>query len=224
MKRSLIIAIIFCLAATSAVWAQDYVVLPTIGIRGGADFARYRDTGPTSGISMKNQTNGTAGITGEWGLWHPDDWWSTLSIKTDALWIRTGGRFAMSNGTIQKDQVDELRFAPSLLFRWTTHAPAPFIMAGPFIGYDINDKYTLTNAPAGVATSGTLQDWQKLNWGVSGGAGFQIPTPAGAVSIDGRYNLGLENKIKNNAQSGLKRYTSGVMVTAGYDFRLPSSH
>ncbi|HEY3295040.1 MAG TPA: outer membrane beta-barrel protein [bacterium] len=223
MKRSWMIALLLCTLTAGSVWAQSYVVLPTIGIRGGADFARYRDTGSSSGISMKNQTNGTAALTFEHALWHPETYWSTLSLKHDFMYIRTGGRFQMANGAIQKDKVDELRFAPNLLFRWTTHAPAPFIMGGGFVGYDISSKFTTTNAPGGANASGTLQDWNKLNYGVSGGAGFQIPTPAGALSFDGRYNLGLANKFKSGTQNGLKRRTSGVVVMAGLDFRLPGS-
>jgi hypothetical protein len=222
MKRSFILAMLLSVALTGTAWAQDYVLLPSIGVRGGINLP-YQRFSPANGTSRQNITDGAAAVTAEFALWHPEDYWSTLSVKTDLMYVRTGGKFRQDQ-SIETDRVDELRFAPMLMFRWTTHAPAPFIEGGPFVGYDVSNKFTRTGSIGGqnVTGSGDISDWRKDNFGLDAGAGFGIPTPAGKLSIDGRYSWGLVNKFNGNGN--LKRHTNGVLVMAGYDFNFPGSH
>jgi len=221
MKRPLILAMLFSAVLAGAAWAQDYVLLPSIGVRGGINLP-YQTFSPAQGISRENLTDGAAAVTAEFAVWHPDDYWSTLSVKTDLMYVRTGGKFR-EDQSVETDRVDELRFAPQLMFRWTTHAPAPFIEAGPFAGYDVSNKFTRSGTINGqdVSGSGDISNWQKGNFGLDAGAGIGIPTPAGKLSLDGRYDWGLINKFTGSGN--LKRHTNGVLIMAGYDFNFPAS-
>lgn len=230
MKRAfLIVAILSLLAVTAFAQEANTLPLPTIGVRGGIDIARERMS-PSNGVSLKSQTYGAAGVNYEMSLWKPMMNPSTgLSLRTDLLYVRAGGRF-VSNGVTEKDKVDQLRLAPFLVYRFSSTGFVPFVQAGPYAGIDLSHKYTLSGTVSNinVSQSGTIPNWRTGDFGLNAGLGFKIPTPAGAFSLDGRYSWGLINKFKSGTSNsniigqgaGLKRHADGILIMAGYDFNL----
>ncbi|HEY3296585.1 MAG TPA: porin family protein [bacterium] len=229
MKRSLAALCALGFIAVGSVFAQSSTLpLPTFGVRGGINIARER-LSPSADISKKSQTGGAAGVNYEFSVWQPMNNPATgLSLRTDLLYVRAGGRF-VSNGITEKDKVDQLRLAPFLVYRFAAQKFVPFIQAGPYAGIDLSHKYTLSGnvANINVSQSGTIPNWRNGDFGLNAGLGFKIPTPAGAFSLDGRYSWGLINKFNNGSNnvsgligqgSGLKRHSDGVLIMAGYDF------
>jgi hypothetical protein len=236
MKRSFLVSLFLGMAAAGSVWAEPYALpLPTLGIRGGIDIARERISGAPGGISNKSQTYGGAGINYEFSLYRPPSSPSMgLSMRTDLMWIRTGGKF-IGSGITEKDRVDELRLAPFLVYRFAAQNFVPFAQAGPFVSYDLNHKYTTSgtlNNGTPISASGDIPNWRKSNFGLSAGLGFKVPTAVGSFSLDGRYSWGLINKNSSGSAAsnsnlvdngnGLKRHSDGVIIMAGYDFKMPS--
>jgi hypothetical protein len=217
MKRLFLMALTLGLAGAGTAWSQSNILpLPTIGVRGGFDFARETES-PSHGTSMKNQTYGMAAINYEFNLDRiTDQPESGLSLRSDLVYLRTGGKVT-AGGITEKDRVDELRLAPFLVYRYAMGGIVPFAQAGPFVGYDVNNKFDRSGA--GISQSGDIPNWRKGNFGLNAGLGFKVPTPGGAVNVDARYSWGLVNKY--DGPGNLKRRTDGVLLLAGYDFRAP---
>jgi hypothetical protein len=217
MKRSLVVALVLGLVAVTA-WAQENVTvpLPTVGVRGGIDIARDRFSSAPAGLSNKSQTLGGGGITSEWNIYQPYN----LSVRTDLMFMRTGGKYSLGQVTT-KERVDELRLAPFLVYRFPMQYISPFVQGGPFYGWDTSHRFTRTGTINGQNASsvGDIPNWNKSNFGLNAGLGFNVPTPGGMVSVDGRYSWGLTNR--NNGSGNTKEHTDGVLIMAGYDFHLP---
>ena len=229
MKRSVVVSIMLGLAVASTAFAQmssgNVLPLPTLGVRGGIDIARER-LSPNTGVTRNSLTYGAAGVNYEFSVLKPMSQPSMgLSLRTDLMYLRSGGKF-VSSGVTEKDKVDQLQLAPTLVYRFTSQTFVPFVQAGPYGGIDLNHKYTLSGSSNGVNVSGSgdIPNWRDGEFGLDAGLGFKIPTPAGAFSLDGRYSWGLINKFKSSSNnnggngSGIKRHNDGLLIMAGYDF------
>jgi hypothetical protein len=93
----------------------------------------------------------------------------------------------------------------------------PYVLAGPTLGY-------LTSATATGDSNGKqtdiLDQYNRAAVGVSFGGGVRIPAGRVRVFVEGCYNLGLNNIIKNTSgePAGFALKHRGVQIVAGVTF------
>jgi hypothetical protein len=232
MKRSLLVAMVAGLLIAGSAWAEPYTMpLPSVGVRGGINIA-HETLSPRTGVDLRSRTFGAAGLTYEFSLYQPVTRPTTgWSLRSELMYDRTGGRF-VSGGLAEDDRVDQLRLAPFVVYHAAMGNFVPYIEGGPWAGIDLSHKYTVSGNADGlnISQSGNIPNWRTGDFGLNAGLGFKIPTPAGALSLDGRYSWGLINKYNGSTSgtgntigegSGLKRHSDGILIMAGYDFQLP---
>lgn len=96
-----------------------------------------------------------------------------------------------------------------------------YAAAGPWVGYALNGKSKVTSPIGTVEQDFTFDDEddaKRLNYGLAAGAGIN----AGKLTLDLRYNFGINNLLDNDADNGNDnkpvRQTRGLALTLGYNF------
>jgi hypothetical protein len=123
--------------------------------------------------------------------------WGLVSLQPEVLYIRTGGRY-----TIDVDNDLEYRFntlqVPVLLkLNAVPSGPVcPFIAGGVYGSYLIRAQGVIT--ADGVTSKENLTvDYLRFDFGVVAGAGLTFRRPGFSISVEGRYNYGLANIMKD---------------------------
>lgn len=123
--------------------------------------------------------------------------WGLVSLQPEVLYVRTGGRY-----TIDADNDLEYRFntlqVPVLLkLNVVPSGPVcPFIAAGAYGSYLIQAQGVIT--ADGVTFKEDLTvDYERFDFGVVAGGGLTFRRPGFSISVEGRYNYGLTNIMKD---------------------------
>jgi hypothetical protein len=90
----------------------------------------------------------------------------------------------------------------------------PFIAAGPYVGFLVSAK---TIDSAGNSTD--ITDINKTHFGLTFGAGYEMPMGANAIVIKLAYQLGLSN-LNNNANSSDTGWTKHNAITLLFGLRI----
>lgn len=91
-----------------------------------------------------------------------------------------------------------------------------FIHAGPQIGFFISDSRKINDAWNSVENAITEQHDKnvenKFDYGITGGAGFELRTKAGNFQIEGRYYYALSDFYKSTKKDFFARSAHGVIT------------
>lgn len=91
-----------------------------------------------------------------------------------------------------------------------------FIHAGPQIGFFISDSRKINDAWSTVENAVTEQHDKdvenKFDYGITGGAGFELRTKAGNFQVEGRYYYALSDFYKSTKKDYFSRSAHGVII------------
>jgi hypothetical protein len=140
-----------------------------------------------------------------------------VSIQPEILYVRMGGEYEV-------DELNSLELrhqyiqAPLLLrFNVIPAGPVrPFVCAGGYGAYLIKSEGVM-DIDGVVEKSDVTEDYQRFDYGVVGGAGVMFKLGVVALSIEGRYNYGLANMLKDPA-AGDSMKNRSLMALVGIKF------
>lgn len=119
----------------------------------------------------------------------------------------------------------EIPFLAHIGFGKEPHGFQFFIHAGPQIGFFISDSYTQNDAweqvSGGVTEQHDKEVENKFDYGIAGGAGFEVRTKAGNFILEGRYYYALSDFYKNTKKDYFGRSAhNGITIKLCYLFDL----
>ncbi|MGE5742110.1 MAG: porin family protein [Candidatus Aminicenantes bacterium RBG_16_66_30] len=122
-----------------------------------------------------------------------------ISLQPEFLYVRMGGRHSIDAANGLEYRFHYLQVPVMLKFDVIPFGPLrPFVAGGVYGSYLIKAQGVLT--VAGETTKvGFTGDHERLDYGAVGGAGLALKLPGISLSVEGRYNYGLMNIIKNPA-------------------------
>lgn len=150
-----------------------------IGLRGGIDYVTYIKDKP--GVDFSRDVLGHGGLVLNTGG-------RTVSFQPEFIYNRIALKFSDSGGTV-KSSAGQLEVP--LLLKFATGSPASsrfFIVLGPYAGYALSNKSTVTlggqTYTFSGAASGTFRD--RFNYGATAGLGVAIPAGRGQFTLEAR--------------------------------------
>ena len=159
---------------------------------------------------------------------------SMISIQPELLFIQKGGKVAY--GLDDNNRIEnryyynylEVPVLAKLKLGIGENRTGIFLLAGPYVGMAFSGKVKQKVTFLGQTT--TSEDKftfdnddpdernRRLDWGLSFGGGLKV----GAIYVDLRYNLGINNLVDNDAsnQNDNKPYrrNRGIGIAVGYEF------
>ncbi|MBR6538311.1 MAG: PorT family protein [Bacteroides sp.] len=117
----------------------------------------------------------------------------------------------------------EIPFLAHIAFGKEPRGVQFFIHAGPQIGFFLSDNETFSDnwdsVTGGVTEQHKLQVENKFDYGIAGGAGFELRTKAGNFIVEGRYYYALSDFFGNTKKDYFGRSAHmGLSVKLGYLF------
>ena len=142
-----------------------------------------------------------------------------VSIQPEILYVRMGGRFEADPDTYLEFWLDYIQVPVLLKFNIIPAGPLrPFLCAGGYGAYLFKATGVMVAAGVEQLPRGDFtDDYQKLDYGVVGGAGLTFKLPGIALTIEGRYNYGLRNLLIDPA-AGESEKNSSLMALVGIGF------
>ncbi len=216
MKRVLLTTTILLLVLAFTVFAAEPAPeggkgLIGYGLKAGLQLANLSGSGVDSifgaGVSksMKIGFGGGAFLTYGFS--------PMFAIQPEIMYVMKGAKFS-EGGATAKVKTDYLQVPVLLKLSPQTQGKIkPYFFAGPFVGI-------LLSAKATDGGSVDIKDNLKsTEFGVSFGAGVGFPMTKGAITVDGRYDLGLSKVAKSDKVSDDNIKTGTISFFVGYNFK-----
>jgi hypothetical protein len=175
-----------------------------VGIKAGYSLSKFSQTSEAPlPFAWENLPFFVGGLSFESGL-------GFISIQSEMLYVRMGGKFAAGElefrfGYIQAPVLIKLNVLPAGPVR-------PFIAGGGYGSYLIKAEGVLAGTKADLT-----EDFQRMDYGLIGGAGLAFKLPGISVSVEGRYNYGLMNIMRDPA-AGDSMKNRSLMALVGLSF------
>jgi hypothetical protein len=141
-----------------------------------------------------------------------------VSVQPEVLYTRMGAKYA--------DEVEDFRLeyrfdyvqVPVLLkFNIVPAGPIrPFLYGGGYGAYLLKAEGFMQMGEESE-TADIIEDLQRYDYGVVGGGGLAFKLPGISLSVEGRYNYGLANIIKEPGD-GESMKNRSIMVLVGVGF------
>jgi len=222
MKRVLLATTILLLVLAFAAFAAEPAAAPEggkgligYGVKAGLMLANISGSGADSlgtdlldvGVTKKMKIGFGGGAFLTYGF-SP-----MFAIQPELLYMMKGAKYELSGETI-KFKGDYLQVPVLLKLSPQTQGKIkPYFFAGPFVGI-------LLSAKATDGGSVDIKDNLKsTEFGVSLGAGVAFPMTKGAVTVDGRYDLGLSKVAKSDKVTDDNIKTGTISFFVGYNFK-----
>lgn len=205
MKRqaATVLGILLMIAASaSTALAASESVVSSSGAKSGGFFfcggpalsgltydAASKQSLADSGITSKRRTGFQAGLGYEIVLG------PNLSLAPGIFYATGGDKWTASTGWAEQ-RLDGIIVPIDLKLSFN----GPFVTAGPYLGYLTSAKFVLDDG-----TSQDITDINKFHYGISFGAGFELPLGNMALMIKGGYQLGLSNLSKTESSEDTNR-------------------
>jgi hypothetical protein len=206
MKKFLVVA----LAALCVAAVLPQTLAAGVGIKGGLSLSKYAYTSPDPmPFAMENLTGLVGGVYFNMGL-------GPLSLQPEILYVRMGMKYSFEGATIEY-RTDYVQVPLLLKVSVIPAGPIrPVVYVGGYGSYLLNAKGVMTSEEG--SDSGDLADmYQKYDYGLVGGAGLEFKLPGLKLSVEGRYNLGLANVLKEaDPGSSLKNRSMMALVGIGF--------
>lgn len=206
MKRFLIIG----LAALSVAVLLPQNAAAGVGLKGGLALSKFSlSLSEPPPFPFTNLTGPVGGVYFSIGL-------GPLAIQPEILYARMGAKGEYEDVTIEY-QLDYIHVPVLLKLRVIPAGPIrPIVYAGGYGSYLLKAKGVMTGE--GISESEDLEDmFEKLDYGVLGGAGLEFKLPGVSLSVEGRYNLGLANIMKDVPEGEWVKNRS-IMALVGIGF------
>jgi hypothetical protein len=154
-----------------------------------------------------------------------------FAIQPELLWVQKGGRrlYELAGSSYEQSVTYNYVQVPVLAKVKAGETDGSglglYFFGGPFVGYALNGKVEQDLTVAGVTTESEFDiefddedNQRRIDWGASFGLGANL----GALFVDLRYDLGINNlldddAINNNDNDPYLR-TRGIGLTAGFVF------
>jgi hypothetical protein len=139
-----------------------------------------------------------------------------VAFQPEILYARMGAK-AEYEGTTDKYQLDYIHVPVLLKLRVIPAGPVrPIVYAGGYGSYLLKAKGVMT--AEGLSETEDRDDmFEKLDYGLLGGAGLEFKLPGVTLSVEGRYNLGLVNILKD-VEEGDSAKNRSIMALVGIGF------
>jgi hypothetical protein len=206
MKRPYILFLALTLAAALAAPNLE----AGVGIKGGYSSAKFTLT-PSEGLPFTNDRLPyfAGGLSFESGL-------GFFSLETDILYVRMGSTYVISADSVTENWLHYIQVPVLLKIKLMPGPVRPFLCGGGYGAYLIKAEGVMTEA--GSTTKADLSDnFEKLDFGLAGGAGLTFRLPGIGLTVEGRYAHGLMNIDKMPAPGESTKNTCW-MVLAGISF------
>jgi hypothetical protein len=133
-----------------------------------------------------------------------------MAARAELLYVQKGAK-TEDLGQKGKLLIDEVVFAPFLVFYLPSVHIRPFLEGGPEFGLN-----TLAKSKTDGAARNIGPQWSNNNTSLNLGAGILIPAGGGDWVVDARYNLGLTDLSVGGGN--IKTKTNGIQIFLGYNF------
>ena len=141
-----------------------------------------------------------------------------VSIQPEILYVRSGGRFEADPDNYLEFWFDYIQVPVLLKLNIVPAGPIrPFLCAGGYGAYLFKATGVIVAAGVELPHGDLIDDYQKLDYGVVGGAGLTFKLPGIALTVEGRYNYGLRNLLIDPA-AGESMKNSSLMALVGIGF------
>jgi hypothetical protein len=205
-KLSIVLAVLVC---AMAFVPQDLDA--GVGIKGGYTLSKLLIKPSEGAPIVSNLPYFTGGLSFSLGL-------GFVSIQPEILYARMGGRLAEDPGFIIEYWFDYVQVPVLLKFNLIPGGPIrPFIYGGGYGAYLFKATGVTIEAGVGTTKIDVMDTYEKLDYGVLGGAGLAFKLPGISITVEGRYNYGLKNIYIDPAEGEFMRNTS-IMALVGIGF------
>ena len=141
-----------------------------------------------------------------------------VTIQPEVLYMRMGGRYEVDSANSLEYRFDYVQVPVLLKFNIVPAGPIrPFICGGGYGGYLIKATGVMVADSVELPHMDLMDTYEKLDYGVLGGAGLTFKLPGLALTVEGRYNFGLKNLWKDPVEGEFMRNTS-IMALVGIGF------
>ena len=182
-----------------------------VGIKGGYSLAKFSLTPAITEVEWQYLPSWVAGVYFDIKL-------GFVSVQPEILYTRMGAKIA--------DEVEDFRLeyrmdyvqVPMLLkFNIVPAGPIrPFLYGGGYGAYLVKAEGFMELGTESD-TADIIEDYQRYDYGVVGGGGLAFKLPGVSLSVEGRYNYGLANIIKDPIEGEAMKNRS-IMVLVGVGF------
>lgn len=140
-----------------------------------------------------------------------------VAIQPEVLFVRMGGAYEVDEANSLEFRHDYIQVPLLLKFNVIPAGPVrPFICAGGYGSYLLKAEGVL-EIDGVVEKEELTEEYMKYDYGVVGGAGIVFKLPGIAFSIEGRYNYGLANIMKD-PPAGESMKNRSLMALVGIGF------
>lgn len=185
MKNCFVLLMLFILLLTPGIHAQHQV-----GIIGGANIAKLNTV-------IENVNRDVESITGFCiGAVYSYNFTQNFAIQFEPMYILNGGKILQNAHDPNIDVKVSSINLPLLLKVSLGEKINPYIIGGTSVGIILSSE-SVSNANT-VSLEGDLESvTNTFSFSLTFGAGINIPLWVGNLFIEGRYDLGLTNQIKD---------------------------
>ncbi len=216
MKRVLLTTTILLLVLAFAAFAAEPAPeagkgLVGYGLKAGLQLANLSGSGADSLFDISVTKKMKIGFGG--GAFLTYGFSPMFAIQPEILYVMKGAKFE-AGGETAKVKADYLQVPVLLKLSPQTQGKIkPYFFAGPFVGI-------LMSAKVSDGTSEDIKDNLKsTEFGASFGAGVAFPMTKGAITLDGRYDLGLSKTAKSDKVVDDNIKTGTISFFVGYNFK-----
>jgi hypothetical protein len=140
-----------------------------------------------------------------------------VSLRPEVLYVRMGGAYETDEANSREIRHDYVQVPILLRFNVVPLGPVrPFICGGGYGSYLIK-SVSVVETGGVVEKEDRTDEYLSYDYGVVVGAGIAFKLPLIAFSIEGRYNYGLANIIKDPA-AGESSKNRSLMALVGIGF------
>jgi len=207
---ALVIVAALCCAHLAVAQSKPGQGRTTFGIVGGLNLAKFTGSDVT-GVSTR--TSFYAGVAATTPLG------TSLFFQPQVLYSAQGAEESSAGATLTL-ALDYLQVPLFLGLHIPMQGSAirPYVMAGPYVGFKLSCK--LKASSGGVSGSVNCDDpsigaakMKSTDFGLTFGAGVELPLGTGMLSLAGRFSMGL-----TDIEEGYNGKNSVISIGAGYFF------
>ncbi len=198
MKRMILLSIVLCVLFTVLTANAQH----QIGVLGGLNFADLRISEPDDSIE-KNSTDSKFGIGAILAL----DIGKQYFLQIQPMYLVKGGTAVPDPGDPEFGFSSSYLEVPLLLQKSFGSKIRPYVLAGPTIGFLLSSEVEVDLN--GTLFTADLKDVsEKIDLGLSLGAGIIYPAGNFSLFLEGRYTLGVKDILKG----GPVQFKAGDLV------------
>lgn len=202
ITRTVAVACAIALLCTATASAQGRA----LGVKGGVNLATQRNTGEGDGAALQSRIGLVAGAFATLPLF------SRLELQPEVLFTSKGASVDLEG--VEASLVVDYLEVPALarLSRRGGGKMHYYVAGGPSVGFLLRAR-TRTKFATATEEVDISDDVNRFDFGVAMGGGVEI----GALVIDGRYTLGLQD-IDKDKSDAVKTTNRAVSLTVGFKF------